>query len=352
MSKRLLMLAIVCGLCVGLGAAQEGSPGAVAPSRTARGHGGYTLTVQPDMAATGLRGTLIDVMTDKPIAKAAIQYAKPGALEASTVLTDVAGAFEVAGIAPGEYVLTVEADGYASRAGIEVTVAPGAMSTADIRMRRRYPMGQRLLVTGIPQLIVVPLLAMWAALWLTRRRWRAPDARGAGPVARTLLGVGIGFVVGMSVVVLLSHIARRPPAVYSDPAVLRNSVRGMADWTVRLGLRVVINVAAVVTPFACVFVCLIRRASWSAGRAAILSSIGGVAAAFVVAFNPALSAGLRGLRNTLGTRGIPVDAWVLPAYLVLALVGSALVTGLAGMLASLTVRLVSDRRRSAARATR
>lgn len=87
---------------------------------------------QPAIRAgtAGLRGSVLSVPGDRPVAGAVVAIAE---LQRS-VHTDTAGAFDLAGLAPGSYALTVRKLGFAPL-DTRITLVPGRVLEADLELR-------------------------------------------------------------------------------------------------------------------------------------------------------------------------------------------------------------------------
>jgi len=89
-----------------------------------------------DLSSTGFKGEVKQIQQGGTgIGNATVQYVGPSVSSETT--TDAAGNFEVVGIEPGPYVLTVSADGYKPRESLAVTVVQGAVSPTDVKMREK-----------------------------------------------------------------------------------------------------------------------------------------------------------------------------------------------------------------------
>ncbi|GIX06779.1 MAG: hypothetical protein KatS3mg115_1182 [Candidatus Poribacteria bacterium] len=89
---------------------------------------------QAESAETGFRGTVQSVAQGSPpVEGALIQYT--GTTDSGEVTTSATGEFEVLGISPGTYLLTVSAEGFKTRQNIPVTVVAGAVTPIEIKLR-------------------------------------------------------------------------------------------------------------------------------------------------------------------------------------------------------------------------
>ncbi len=89
-----------------------------------------------DLSSTGFKGEVKQIQQGGTgIGNATVQYVGPSVSDVTT--TDAAGNFEVVGIEPGPYVLTITAEGYKPRESLAVTVVQGAVSPTDIKMREK-----------------------------------------------------------------------------------------------------------------------------------------------------------------------------------------------------------------------
>jgi len=85
--------------------------------------------------AGNIRGTVVDVSPDRnPISGANVMYVGPGGVKGE-VKTDDVGNYEITGLRPGAYVISVSKAGYAPRKGIPATVMQGADSFIEIKLR-------------------------------------------------------------------------------------------------------------------------------------------------------------------------------------------------------------------------
>jgi peroxiredoxin len=94
-------------------------------------------TTAPQPKGTGaIKGTVVDVSPDRnPISGARVMYVGPGVDNRGEVTTDETGNYEITGLLPGQYVLSVSKAGYAQRDEIPATIVAGSETVLEIKLR-------------------------------------------------------------------------------------------------------------------------------------------------------------------------------------------------------------------------
>lgn len=108
---------------------------------------------------------------------AVVLYVGAGQDNAGEVLTDPSGSFSIAPLAPGEYVLSIQARKLRDRDGIIRTVVAGQTTVIEVKMREKTTLfkllADRYGWEGVPVLLatiaVVALIFAFTALWLSRK---------------------------------------------------------------------------------------------------------------------------------------------------------------------------------------
>ena len=334
--RQAIALVAVSVSCVTFGRAEE-----TAATGTGPGPSRSAVSGRSAPSATGVRGHLKDVASHRPIANAVVSYIGQGMAEPAAVVARPDGSFEITGMEPGPYVLTVTADGYRPRININVTVVAGAVSLAGVLLREALPMWVRVLRAGLLQVWAAPLLAMWVALWATRGVWTASEAPPLGTGARALVGAGVGLLVTIPLALALFGLTR------PRPSVLDGLFTGSQFWAWNGAIGVVRGIAVLVGPLVGVVVSLTPRVLSDRRRSAMLAAIGGSAAAMAVACTPAASSGAGSLLRMLTMLELSAHGPALVTYVAVALLGGATVGALVGLSVSHAVASLCPRRASA-----
>ena len=122
-----------------------------------------------DLSQTGFRGTVQSTEAgNPPVANAVVSYT--GAEDTGEVTAGKTGEFDVSGLQPGTYLMTVSADRYKTRSSIPVTVVSGAVTPTEVKLRRKET-----LVTFAAKFgwVGVPLLlcSIGAVTFIIERLW-------------------------------------------------------------------------------------------------------------------------------------------------------------------------------------
>ena len=99
-------------------------------------------------AAEGIRGQVVEQGSGRPVAGAMVVLAGAGGRQLAAALTGPDGGFRLAVPGPGRYQLRVERVGYATIAGMEVEVAPGATVERTLEVAVRTVVLEGLSLSG------------------------------------------------------------------------------------------------------------------------------------------------------------------------------------------------------------
>lgn len=122
-----------------------------------------------DFSRTGFRGTIASTESgNPPVPNATVQYT--GAEDSGEVTAGKTGEFEISGIRPGTYLMSVSSEKYKTRTSIPVTVVSGAMTPTEVKLRRRETL---VTFAGKFGWVGVPLLlcSVGAVTFIIERLW-------------------------------------------------------------------------------------------------------------------------------------------------------------------------------------
>jgi biopolymer transport protein ExbB len=131
-----------------------------------------------DVSQTGFKGTVQSTESgNPPVPNAVVQYT--GAEDSGEAIAGKTGEFEVSGIRPGTYLITVSAEKYKTRSSIPVTVVQSATTPTEVKLRRKETLvtfAAKFGWVGIPLLlcsigtVTFILERLWAYARLNRDR--------------------------------------------------------------------------------------------------------------------------------------------------------------------------------------